>query len=89
MNTKDKSLGYTLFVDEEMDALFHVFYALFDSFAEFTEKTETGVLALRQNPHEMNRMNEAFIRFLQATDEPSHELGWCKDPTCEWTPKKK
>ena len=87
MNTKDKSLGYTLFVDEEMDALFHVFYALFDSFAESTKITGSGILGSKQE--EINKMNEVFIRFLKTTDEPSHELGWCKDPTCEWTPKKK
>ena len=87
MNTKDKSLGYTLFVDEEMDGLFHMFYALFDSFDEFTRITGKEILGFKQN--EMNQMKEAFVRFLKATDEPSHELGWCKDPTCEWVPKEK
>ena len=87
MNTKDKSLGYTLFVDEEMDDLFHMFYALFMSFDEFTRITGKEILGFKQN--EMSRMKEAFARFLKATDDPSHELGWCKDPTCEWIPKKK
>ena len=87
MDPKKKSLGYTLFVDEEMDSLFHMFYALFESFEEFTKVTGREPMGIRRE--EMTQMKEAFTRFLQATDGPSHELGWCKDPTCEWVPKKK
>lgn len=84
---KEKSLGYSLFVDEEIDELFHVFYALFHSFEESTRETGREILGFKQS--DVDRMREIFIRFLQTTDKPSHELGWCKDPTCEWTPKKK
>ena len=81
MNNQSKSLGYTLFVDEEMDGLFHIFGGLFDSFEEFSE-SEGGVDSAERAVRE--RMKEVFQRFVKATSDPSHELGWCKDPTCNW-----
>lgn len=90
MNTQGKSLGYTLFVDEEMDELFHVFCALFGSFDEFTTSEMTREeMAEFKDRNKMDKTKETFLRFLKATEDPSHELGWCKDPTCSWVPKEK
>lgn len=86
MNTKDKSLGYTLFVDEEMDKLFHVFLTLL--IAWFDEINHTGMSGgLTQE--KIDEIKSAAVKFGKAMENPSHELGWCKDPECTWVPEAK
>ena len=79
-----KSLGFTLFVDEDINQLFTFMFNLYGVFEESIANDDS----VRNDPQAVN-MRETFQRLLDSMIDPSHELGWCKDPECEWTPKNK
>lgn len=81
---QQKSLGFTIFVDEDTHDLFNIFFSLYASLDHVAE----GNSVLNKD-EKVLRMRETFQRLLDSVIDPSHELGWCKDPECEWTPNDK
>jgi hypothetical protein len=79
---KEKSLGYSLFVDEDMNDLLVLLCNLY-SMAE-----ESGLFE-KYPPDDSLKIQLAFMRLLKNAVEPAHKLGWCKDPDCEWVDKDK
>jgi len=83
MPEKKQSLGFSLFVDEELYELFSLFFILFEDFSEFS------------NTHpdigDGINMKEKLIEYKMLTSsmvDPVHEMGWCKDVNCQWESKK-
>ena len=81
---KKESLGYALFVDQDMDELFTIFCKLYDSFDKFNKvdrPNETDEMILR--------VRKSFQDFLRKIIPATHEMGWCSDPECEYEDYKK
>ena len=74
-----KSLGYNLFVDEELSTLLTVFVNLYMD-ARIEGKFEG--FELRE------QVDQTFTNFLDTNSDNVHKLGWCKDPNCEWKDEK-
>ncbi len=76
--SKKESMGFNLFVDEELYALFSVFFILFDDFAE--QAIKDGMI----NKPQVKEKVKQYDAFLDKICDPVHELGWCKDLECTW-----
>jgi len=77
MGDKEKSLGFSLYVDKEMHNLFHIFIHMYTKMDEMAE--EQG-----DEPRALVRSRKTFEQFLNAVVGPMHKLGWCEDPECTW-----
>ena len=75
-NQNEKSLGFNLFVDEDMSDLFTLFSNLYLDF----EKSGADI---KENPILATKSKVSFGVFLKKVTGPVHELGWCKDPNCK------
>jgi hypothetical protein len=76
MVEKKQSLGFTLFVDEDLNDLFSCFALLFDQLVR-QAVAEGGV-------DEIKELLLTFDSFVDKIKDPVHELGWCKDIDCTW-----
>lgn len=72
---KEKSLGYNLFIDEDMNTLLVMMSNLY---VQAMERGDFDGLTYAETNQ------ESFGKFLDSTLEVSHKLGWCKDPNCTW-----
>lgn len=70
-------MGFNLFVDEETAEFFIVLMNVYlmgkqnNAFSECTGE-------------EAARYDQMAMNFSKSINKPIHELGWCKDPECDW-----
>jgi len=75
--SKASTLGFSIFIDKEMNELFSLFCILFSDFEEQAKKEKF-------EDYKIIEARKTFDRFIEVMAGPVHELGWCNDPTCTW-----